>query len=402
MLIHVFSKVQSKISTIAVTFDAGARAEGSKFSPGLAHMLEHMIFKGTPTRSYLEIPKQIAFLGGNANAFTSMEKVTFYISVPYENTEQAMEILSDMVFNSILPEDEFLKEREVVKEEELSSKDDVQSYMWDNLCKEVWPSRFGLPIIGTPESIAGFTHKELVRFYKKFYKPKHALVSFSGNFSKREAKKMMTKYFGRANGKMKHLEDPFFPKEDSSRTVTVTRPELEHTYVMITYPGESITSPHSIPDDIMLSILGEGMDSRLFTEVREKRGLCYGISAGSSSYRDYGLVMISSSTREENLEQMLALIDQEVGRIRTESVTEEELQRAKNKYRIYLYSLVERSQSMAMDAGSRAFYGQETLEELEGKVNSVTVQDILEAAQRNFDPTRKIVLICKEEDKNEA
>lgn len=401
-MIHVFSKVQSKISTISVTFDAGARAEGTKFSPGLAHMLEHMIFKGTPTRSYLDIPKEIAFLGGNANAFTSMEKVTFYITVPYENTEKAMEILSDMVFNSTLPEDEFLKEREVVKEEELSSKDDVHSFMWDHLSRELWPGRFGLPIIGTPKSIAGFTHKELVRFYNKFYKRKNALVSFSGNFSKREAKKMMTQYFGRANGKMKHLDDSFLPREGGSNTVIVTRPELEHTYVMITYPGEPITSPHSIPDDIMLSILGEGMDSRLFTEVREKRGLCYGISAGSSSFRDYGTVMISSSTREENLDQMISLIEHEVERIKSEPVSEEELQRAKNKYRIYLYSLVERSQSMAMDASSRVFYGQETLEELEEKVNAVSIKDILESARRNFDPNKKIVLICKEEVKNEA
>lgn len=401
-MIHVFSKVQSKISTISVAFDAGARAEGDRFSPGLAHMLEHMIFKGTPTRSYLEIPKQIAFLGGNANAFTSMEKVMFYITVPYENTEKAMEILSDMVFNSTLPEDEFLKEREVVKEEELSSKDDVHSYMWDHLSRELWPGRFGVPIIGTPESIKGFTHKELVKFYKKFYKRKGALVSFSGNFSKREAKRMLNQYFGRANGKMQHLEDSFIPKESNPRTVTITRPELEHTYVMITYPGEPILSPHSIPDDIMVSILGEGMDSRLFTEVREKRGLCYGISAGASGHRDYGLVAINTSTREENVEEMLSLIDREVERIKAELVTEEELQRAKNKYRIYLYSLVERSQSMAMDASNRVFYGQETLEELEQKVNAVTVQDILESAQRNFDPSKKVVLICKEEVKNEA
>lgn len=401
-MIHVFSKVNSKISTVSVTFDAGGRAEGDKYSPGLAHMLEHMIFKGTPTRSYLDIPKQIAFLGGSFNAFTSMEKVTFYISVPYENTEQAMEILSDIVFNSTLPEEEFLKEREVVKEEELSSKDEVQSYMWDNLCKELWQGRHGIPIIGTQESISGFSHKELCRFYKKFYRRKDALVSFSGDFSKREAKRMLTQYFGRANKKMGHLKDSYTPELKGSRTITITRPELEHTYVWVAYPGESITSPHSVVEDIMFSILGEGMDSRLFTEIREKRGLCYSIGAGTSASRDFGTTMITTSTREENVEEMLRLIDQEIVRLKEDLVTEEELQRAKNKYRIYIYSLTERSHSLAMDASTRVFYGQESLEQLQEKIKAVTVEDIQAAARRNFDPTQKLVLICKEAENNAA
>jgi predicted Zn-dependent peptidase len=401
-LIHLYNKVPSKISTVAVTFDAGARAEGDKFSPGLAHMLEHMIFKGTPTRSYLDIAREIAFLGGQANAFTSMEKVTFYISVPIENTEKAMEILSDIVFNSTLPEEEFFKEREVVLEEELSSKDDVHSYMWDALTNEIWQGRFGVPIIGTSKSIKGFTHKELVRFYKKFYKRKNALVSFSGNFSKRDAKKMLNQHFGRANGKMKHLEDSYTPENKGSRTVTVTRPELEHTYVWITYPGESFASPYDVETDIMFSILGEGMDSRLFTEVREKRGLCYSIGAGASGFRDYGLVSISTSTREENVEEMLKLIQIEIDRIKVEPVTEEELQRAKNKYRTYLYSIVERSHSLVMDSATRAFYNLPSFDTLSEKIANVTAQDVLAAAQRNFDDAQKFVLICKEEVKNES
>jgi predicted Zn-dependent peptidase len=401
-VIQIFDKVQSRISTVTVTFDAGARAEGEKFSPGLAHMLEHMIFKGTPTRTYLDIPKEVGFLGGFFNAFTSMEKVTFYISVPYENTEKAMEILSDIVFNSTLPEDEFKKEREVVKEEEMSSKDDVQSFMWDALCKDLWQGRFGVPIIGTQESISGFTHKELVKFYKKFYKRKDALVSFSGNFSKREAKKMLRKYFGSANGKMRHLEGSYTPEQKGARRVEITRPELEHTYVWTVFPGESIKSPHSVVDDVMLSILGEGMDSRLFTEVREKRGLCYSISAGASAYRDYGFVSIITSTRDENVEEMLSLIDKEIERIKSEEVSEEELQRAKNKYRTHIYSLTERSQSLAMDSSTRAFYDQESLEELEKMIADISVADILFAARRNFDPQQKLTLICREEEKNAA
>jgi predicted Zn-dependent peptidase len=213
---------------------------------------------------------------------------------------------------------------------------------------------------------------------------------------------MLRKYFGSANGKMRHLEGSYTPEQKGARRVEITRPELEHTYVWTVFPGESIKSPHSVVDDVMLSILGEGMDSRLFTEVREKRGLCYSISAGASAYRDYGFVSIITSTRDENVEEMLSLIDKEIERIKSEEVSEEELQRAKNKYRTHIYSLTERSQSLAMDSSTRAFYDQESLEELEKMIADISVADILFAARRNFDPQQKLTLICREEEKNAA
>lgn len=400
-MIHIYRKVPSKISTILIAFDAGSRAEGNKYTMGMAHMLEHMMFKGTPTRHYLDIPKQVGFLGGDINAFTSQEYVCFYITVPFENTEKAMDILSDMVFNSSFPEEEFLKEKEVVKEEELSSQDSVDSFIWDTFCEEFFEHRIAKPVIGTQESIAKFTLKELKQFYKKFYKKSGAIVAFCSSHSKKDGKQLLTKYFGKASGKMKHDVEVYQPTYKEKREVVITRPQLEHNYVWLCYPGSSITDANEVAEDMLLSILGQGMDSRLFTEVREKRGLCYGISASNVGHRDYGAILITSSTREEHVEEMLSLVEEEIQKIKTELVTDEEIERARNKYRASTYAITERSSSLARTELSRQFFGLTSLAELEEEVSKVTAEDIRAVAQKMFDDTKKLTLICKAENKEE-
>lgn len=396
-MLHIFKRVPSKISTIMIAFDAGARAEGDKFSPGLAHMLEHMVFKGTDTRHYLDIPREVGFLGGNINAFTSQELVGFYISVPYENVEKAMDILSDIVFNSTFPEEEFLKEREVVKEEELSSKDSVDSFIWNEFIKEFYQGRSSSPVIGTQDSISGFTTDEIRSFYKKYYSKSGAIVSFCGNHSKREGKRLLTKYFGRSSGKMRHDVEVVEPVYKESRTITITRPKLEHTYVWMCYPGLPINSGNEAAHDMMMSILSQGMDSRLFTEVREKRGLCYSISGHAISQRDYSSTLITTSTRSSNADEMCNLISKEIERLKTELVTKEEMERVRNKFRASSYAVTERSHSLAKTSLTRAFFGLSTLEELEEEANSVTEEDIRMAAIKAFDTSRMLKLICEEE-----
>jgi len=378
-----------------ISFDAGARAEGDSFSPGLAHMLEHMIYKGTERRTCSEIVKEIAFLGGRTNAFTSYEKVVFYITVPYENIEPAMDILSDMVFNSTFPEEEFLKEREVVREEEASSNDNVSSFLWDAMCDEFFTGKISVPIIGTPESIDGFSRKELVKFYKKFYRKSGAVVSLCGNHSKREAKRLMTQYFGRSTGKMSHnvpFEEQPYGEE---RVVELYKPALEHTYVWMCFPGileNDIKTEATI--DLMNSILGVGMDSRLFENVREQHGLVYGIGSEHISFRDCGTFLITASTRGENLDKMISVINQELGRMKEEPVSEEELQRAKNKFRSSAYGVVEQSIGLAKWNLSRAFFEQGSLEDLSEAANQVTPEDIQRVAALLLDDSKRLTIVC--------
>lgn len=394
-MIQIYRKVPSKISTVMIAFDGGARAESEKYSLGLAHFCEHMVFKGTEKRHYLEIPKQIGFLGGSVNAYTSNELVAFHVSAPYENIEQAMEILSDIVFNSTFPEEELLKEKEVVKEEELSGKDSIESMMWDRFCQEYFQHRSKHPVIGTQESISKFSKKELSKFYKEHYKKANAVVSFCSSHSKSEGKKLLTKYFGKASGSIKHNVEIYEPQYPEAKTLEVLKSQLEHSHVWFAYPGNPL-GQNEVAEDMMLSILGQGMDSRLFTEVREKRGLCYHIGSSAFSQRDYSAILITSSTREENIKEMSELIEIEVEKMKEEFVSQEELERARNKYRAQTYSMSERSSSLAQAELSRKFFGLCSLEELEQQVKLVSVEDIREVARKVFDNSKRMIIIGKE------
>ena len=168
-MIFSYNKTHSKLSTIVVSFRAGSRIEKSEgFNSGIAHMLEHCIFKGTSSRESLQIQREIAFLGGDVNAYTSHEMVAYHITVPFENLDQAMAILSDIVFNSTIPDEEFAKEKEVVKEEEISRLDSVGAFMWSEFSKEFFSNYIAEPVIGTQSSIDRFTAKEVRDFYGKY------------------------------------------------------------------------------------------------------------------------------------------------------------------------------------------------------------------------------------------
>lgn len=395
-MLHLFTKVPSKLSTILIAFDAGARAESDKYSMGLAHMMEHMIFKSTSKRDYKQIAKDIAFLGGSTNAFTSTEMVCFYISVPNENIDAATEILSDIVFNSTIPDAEFQKEREVVREEALSSQDSVDSFVWDSFAKDFFTDRLSDPIIGTQESIDAFSQPELVKFYEKFYKKSNCLVSLCGDMSKKNAKALLTKYFGKSTNKFSLQSKVYEPVYKAARTLEIYREQLEHSYVWLGFPGSRIDAENKIAEDIAFSILGHGMDSRLFMEIREKHGLAYSIGASNQNYRDCGANIIYSSTRTENVDKMIDLINMEITRLKTELVDSEELERAKNKYRAQIYAVTESSHAMAKTNLSKRFFSLSPFSELPKQINDVTVEQVLEAANKCFDETKRLTLICKE------
>lgn len=392
---HIFYKTQNKMATILVGFDAGARAEGTKYSLGLAHMLEHMMFKGTSKRDYLELPKQIAYLGGDSNAFTSQELVCYYITLPYENLEAGAEILSDMVLNPAFPEEEFLKEREVVLEECLSSKDDITYPLFESYNKNFWSGRLAEPVIGTEESIKGFTHEELLRFYHEFYKTEHAILAVSGDLDPDYVTQICTKYFG--------PETPFIKKNHPgefvfkpSQKFLVTREGLEHNYVYISYPGLDVNRDEDPALSVLVEIFGSGMDSRLFTEIREKNNLCYHIGANNSASLEAGSFNIISSTRGENLDKMLNLINKEVLKFKTELVTDEELIRAKNKVKAGIYTTYDSGARMLMHEFTKAFYNLPSLTETLSKINSVTKEEVLSLAEQIFDENHKMVFILSE------
>ena len=396
-MIHVINKTHSKLSTLVIGFDAGSRVELNNYNSGIAHMLEHCIFKGTSNRTWHEIQKDIGFLGGDINAFTSHEMVAYHITVPFENLESATDIMSDMIRNSEIPEEEFLKEKQVVIEEEISRSDDVFSYMWNNFSKGFFSNYLSSPVIGTQDTIDKFTREEVNDFYNEFCNVNSSVVSLCTNLTKKDSKALLNKYFGNQTGKIKrHTE---FDKSvySDSKLIEITKPGIEHTYVWIGYPGLLMGSPISPSANLMMCILGSGMDSRLFAEVRERRGLAYGIDASNNQWNYGALSMISSSTRDHNLDEMLLVIDDEVSRIKDCLVDDEELQRAKNKMKSVFYHIIEDSYGIAMRSLRQKMWGLDSLEQLISNINNVSREDIMTSANTIFNNDKRVTLVCRGE-----
>lgn len=388
----IFEKTHNKMVSIMVAFDAGARAEGDKYTPGLAHMLEHMIFKGTEKRHYLDIPKEVAFLGGDINAYTSHEMVCYYIRVPFENFEAGMEILADITLNSVIPEEEFLKEREIVMEECLSYKDQVTYKLGEKFSEEFYSGRLAVDVIGTEESIAKFTRQELYDFYKEFYHTENAILCVSGDLDIDEMRSTSEKLFGsetsfvKRNGPAEHE----YAKSDS---FYVYKPEIEQSYVLVSWPGLVVSDEDRSTLTVLNSIFGSGMDSRLFTEVREKNNLCYGIYMSTQSHLEAGEITICSSTRAENIDKMLELVNIEIEKIKTELVDEEEIQRAKNKSKSDVYAIYDSGHSLARFKLMQEFYNTPSLEEVSSRIDRVTREDVLELANKIFNDEYKMTFV---------
>lgn len=393
-MLHVFNRVSSRMATISIALDAGARSEGDKYSEGLAHMMEHMCFKGTENRTWQEINRQVAFIGGHTNAFTSQEMVLYYIYVPVENIEKAMEILADQVFNSTLPEEEFLKEWEVVKQEEIGGADRPTHEMYLELNKRLMPGRLATPIIGTKESIGGFTHKELVKYYKRLYKRSNAVVSLGANLSKREGKKLLTRYFGRSS-KFKLSAPTYEAPAWESDHVIVNRPNLEHTYACVCVPGIDMYDKRDNAFGIASHILGSGMDSRLFEEVREKRGLVYNIGSYVSSHRETGNLIVQFQTEAGNVDEVIEIVGQELDRLASEKVTQDEFDRTRNSIRSSIYSLQDSTMSMTQDSLKRKMFGSLSLDEDIEDFNNTTIEDVQNVMAEVLSDKRKLTIVCQ-------
>jgi predicted Zn-dependent peptidase len=395
-MIHEISKTHSRIATVMVAFNAGSRVESrGKYSSGMAHMLEHSLFKGTATRTASEIQRKIGFLGGSSNAFTSHEAVVYFITVPYENLEPCVEILSDMVFNPIFPEEEILREIEVVKEEEISSLDSVSSYMWNMFSESFFDNYLTTPVIGTQESISKFSVDEIKRFHSQFCNRKDAIVSICSNLKKKDMKNLLNRYFGRATGKTRN---PYKFKESGymgKRYGELEKGGIEHAYVWLGMPSKPTGSELRSSMMVLTTILGRGMDSRLFEEVREKSGLVYSISAGTTDFQGGGASMVEFSTREENITPAIEIVGKELSRVKANMPSAEEVQRAKNKIRSSFYSAMEDSYSLAYWAVKRRLSGLPSIEDYISGVEAVTPADVSEAAVEIFDQEKQFTVICR-------
>lgn len=402
-MIHLFSKTQSKISTIIAAFNSGSRVEKrGKFNAGISHMLEHCIFKGTEKRVCDEIMEEVSLMGGYINAYTSHETVAYFLQLPYDNLEKGIELLSDMVLNSTIPDEEFDKEKRVVTQEEASSYDDIDGFMYNFFSEVFYPNYLSNPVIGNDESIEKFTAEEVRRFYKKHCSQDRLVVGVSSNCTKKDAMSLMSKYFGKPNGRIKKKLG--FKQVEKygglGDILEITRPGLEHTYVWVAFPGVGRAYKNLAHVHVLEKAIGGGMDSRLFKSVREDKGLVYSIYANSVSFETGGAFKICFSCVDENVSEVLEIIAKEVEKIKEEALTDRELLKIKNVKRTAYYSQIEDGYSMIMNKIMNKMYGTASVDEYDKSLQETTVEDVLECAKQIFS-SQPLVVICRGEDEQE-
>ena len=308
---------------------SGSRHEDAK-SAGISHFIEHMLFKGTPTRTPLDITQAIEGRGGNFNACTGEESTCYFAHLPCEYLVEAVDILSDMYLRATIPANEFAREKQVVIEEIKMYADEPDAVAMENLQRNLFPkSTLGAPVAGTPESLLPLKPADLKRYIKSHYLPSNTVVVIVGNFEESHALRAVSERFRRCSDvrMLRRTDDQ--PLSGKPIAETTVAKDIAQAQLALGYRTFGIADKRKYAAIVMDAILGRGMSSRLFQEVREKRGLSYDISSRMQFFQDAGMFTITAGLDRSKTKDALATIDRELKRIREKPVSALELKRTK-------------------------------------------------------------------------
>ncbi len=308
----------------------GSLAE-TKSELGYFHFLEHMLFKDSESRTSKQIAAEVERVGGILNGSTSREYTQYYVIAIKDKAELAFDILSDMIYRPLLKEDDIKTEKGVVIEEMRSYEDAPDDFVYDYYFRNIFStSPYGRDIIGTKESVTGVTRSSLGKFYKKHYFPANMVLSVSGNFKWEEVLRLAKKYFPFENPKGKVSAPVSIASPKKQYTKHLERRKIEQFNIMLGARGVPRSFKDVTVTQLMSTILGGGMASRLFQNIREKEGLCYSIYSFPSFYRTTGLFSISCATSKEKANKCVSLILKEIDILLKEGFSKRELEDAKS------------------------------------------------------------------------
>lgn len=373
----------SSVDTVAVGVwvNVGTRYEDMAHN-GVAHMVEHMLFKGTKTRNALDLVEEIENVGGNMNAYTSRELTSYYVHLLKEDLELAVEVLADMVQNSTLPPDEVERERGVIIEEIGMCNDTPDDLIFDNYYETAYEGQaLGAPILGKDSIIAGMQRETLQHYIREFYTPGRMALCAAGNVQHETLVALAEKFFDALPADKKN------GKAAAAYTGGENRLEkdLEQSHVILGFRGIPRHEDHYFAAQTLATLLGGGMSSRLFQEVREKRGLVYSIYSFHSAYTDDGQFGIYAGTGPEKLSELVPVVCDEVRKI-AGSIGPAELERAKAQLRTGTL-MGQESMISRIDMSAKALLlnGKvRNIQEVIAKINAVDVAAIEAVAQRIF------------------
>ncbi len=367
---------------VGVWVDVGTRHEDLKDN-GVAHMVEHMMFKGTPTRSALEISEQIEDVGGQMNAYTSREITSYHMHLLKEDLPLAMDVLADIIQRPSMPDDEVERERGVILQEIGMTLDTPDDLVFDNYQETAYPEQaLGAPILGRTDIIEKMQRDTLLDYVRRFYTPSRLVISVSGNTDHETVTGLVSKLF--TDLPQDHKFDPAAASYSGGHHRT--EKELEQAHVVLGFSGVSRGDNDFYDAALLSTILGGGMSSRLFQEIREKRGLVYSVFAHHSPYQDDGQFLIYAGTGPDKLPELMPVLCDEIGKIQQNIVSEEELSRAKSQIRAGLLMGRESMMNRANQQAKHLLHCNEIidLDKKLSKLNAVSTENIRTMAQKVF------------------
>lgn len=365
---------------------------------GIAHFIEHMLFKGTAMRSSRTIAEEFDRIGGDVNAFTSKEMTCYYTTVLGHHAPRALTILADMFFNSAFDAAEIAKEKSIVLDEiaavEDTPDDDVDERLWGVMYPD---QAIGKPVLGTEQTINTFDKQMIEQFMERMYRPEQIVISVSGNFDDRLIQ-LIKVQFGSFKRQAKVEQSVAIQAPEFRTGMTVKAKDIEQAHICIGFPGLTVKDER-IHDLIILdSILGGTMSSRLFQEVREERGLAYSIYSYYSAYKSTGVFAIYGGTSPENLGALTDTIDEVIQSILHEGITENELRNAKEQLKGGFLLGLESSESRMHRNGKNELILQEhkSIDEVVALIDDVQVANVYRLANEIFTQQRATSIIAPE------
>jgi predicted Zn-dependent peptidase len=374
----------SRSVSFGIWVKTGSRNEDGPLN-GISHFIEHMMFKGTERYSAKDIADVFDGIGGNVNAFTSKEYTCYYAKVLDEHVPIAVDVLADMFFRSKLAEDELAKEKNVIIEEISMYEDTPDDIVHDMIAKATYGAHpLGLPILGTAQNLLAMTSDDLRRYMETNYANDTIVLSAAGNIGE-SMMELFEKHFGASQptraGKAAALTPPVF---DAGHEFLKKKTEQNH--ICIAMPGCSQDDPLLYAMILLNNAIGGAMSSRLFQEVREKRGLAYSVYSYHTSQLDSGLFTIYAGTTPKQTVEVLDLVYQVIADVRDNAITTEELRKGKEQMKgSLIIGLESTSSRMTRNGKNELMQGRQySLDELIERIESVTMEQVQTLAKRMF------------------
>lgn len=375
-------------TAIGVWIAAGSRREDKRIS-GISHFLEHMLFKGTPSRSNRKIKEEIEGRGGSLNAFTSEEITCYLAKVSSRHASLALEVLSDMVIDASLEKNDIERERTVIMEEIKMYRDLPNHHVHDVLSKIMWPKNpLGLSVAGDTDSVSSITRRDLLSYKKANYSPGNIAIVLCGNLKQRSAAEKAKKIFQK---KVTAKSTPVvkFNKTQTTPQVKILNKGTEQTRLCMGLHTPGRRHKDRFIMTVLHIILGANMSSRLFENVREKKGLAYEIGTGIKRYSDTGAFIVNAGIDHKKTKEAVSLIVKELKSLKEKLVPHDELRRAKEYFRVQLSLALEDTLDHMLWLGEPVIMTDKTPDKKDiiKKIMAVSSADIKRVAKNIFVPS---------------